>query len=200
MAVKIKTVKNEFPKMEAKLEILNGKTINVGVQGEHAWLAAIHEYGCDIKPKRAKYLTVPCNRAAFGKRAADFPDLFFFQTKSGSKFLARKKGKDDIEFMFALFRHVKIPERSFLRAGFDAVHLKAVDRAERILPKVIEGKVSEDVLYELVGTILRDGIKDYARDLSSPPKRPITIEAEGGAENPLINTGDMINGIEYEVE
>lgn len=166
MAVKIKTVKNDFPKMEAQLQIINGKNINVGVTGEHAWLAGIHEYGCRIKvtPKMRAWLR-----------------------RNG---LHLKKTTTEIV----------IPERSFLRAGFDEVHLKAVERAERILPLVIEGKVPESQLYELVGTILRDGIKDYARDLKSPPKHPFTLKREGGAANPLINTGDMINSIEYEVE
>lgn len=49
MGVNFKTVKNDFPKMEASLKGLNGKKVNVGVfGGEHAWLAGIHEYGCNI--------------------------------------------------------------------------------------------------------------------------------------------------------
>lgn len=49
MAVKWRTKKNEFPKMIANIEALNGKNIEVGaIKGEHKWLAAIHEYGLDI--------------------------------------------------------------------------------------------------------------------------------------------------------
>ncbi len=166
MGIKVKTVLNKFPEMEAKLNVIKGRNINVGVKGEHAWLASIHEYGCKIKitPKMRKWLH-----------------------RNG---LHVKKSTTEIT----------IPERSFLRTGFDQCHMKAVERAERILPLVIEGKVSENTMYELVGTILRDGVKDYARDLKSPAKHPFTIKREGGAANPLINTGDMINGIEYEVE
>lgn len=200
MGIKIKTEVNKIPEMESKIKVIDGKTISVGVQGEHAWLAGIHEFGCDITPKNARYLTVPCSRKSYGKRASDFPDLFYFESKDGSKWLARDKNKNEIELLFALMTHVKIPERAFLRNGFDAVHLKAVKRAERILPKVIDGSCSESELYEMIGTILRDGIKQYARDLSSPPKSPLTLAANGGKANPLVHTGDMINSIEYEVE
>lgn len=200
MGVKFTKAINKFPDMEAKLKIINGKNISVGVQGEHAWLAGIHEFGCDITPKNARYLTVPCSPASFGHRASDFSDLFFFQAKSGSKWLARNKGKDEIELLFALMEHVKIPERAFLRNGFEEVHMKVIEKAERILPQVIEGTISELELYNLIGTLLRDGVKNYARDLSSPPKSPLTLAANGGKANPLVQTGDMINSIEFEVD
>ena len=199
MKLKFKTVKNDFPKMEQSLRLIEGKNITVGVKGEHAWLASIHEYGCTIEPKRAKYLTVPCNRKAYGKKASDFNDLFFLELPDGSKWLARDKGSDQLEFMFALMKSVKIPERSFLRSGFDACHLKAIERGERVLPLVLDGRMKADDMYEVIGTILRDGIKDFANDLSSPEKSPLTIEANGGKENPLVDTGDMIGSIEFEV-
>lgn len=60
MGVKFKTVKDNFPKMEASLKGLNGKMVSVGVLGggEQAWLAGIHEYGCNIPvtEKMRKYL------------------------------------------------------------------------------------------------------------------------------------------------
>lgn len=50
MKVKFKTIKNDFPKMEMAIKSMSGKSIEVGaIQGEHAWLAAIHEYGCNIE-------------------------------------------------------------------------------------------------------------------------------------------------------
>lgn len=59
MAVKFKTVKNKFPEMQKRLQALNGKKIEVGcIQGGHTWLAAIHEYGCNIPvtPKMRAFL------------------------------------------------------------------------------------------------------------------------------------------------
>ena len=50
MGVNIKTVKDDFPKMEKSLKVLSKRKVNVGHLdgGEQAWLAAIHEYGCII--------------------------------------------------------------------------------------------------------------------------------------------------------
>lgn len=59
MGVKWKTTKNEFPKMIANIQALGEKSIEVGaIEGEHKWLAAIHEYGCNIivTPKMRAYL------------------------------------------------------------------------------------------------------------------------------------------------
>lgn len=59
MGVKWKTVKDEYPAMVKRIETLNSKTIEVGcIEGKHQWLAAIHEYGCNITvtPKMRAYL------------------------------------------------------------------------------------------------------------------------------------------------
>lgn len=59
MKVKYKTVKNDIPKIITTLETMHKKSIEVGaIQGEHAWLAGIHEYGCEITvtPKMRAFL------------------------------------------------------------------------------------------------------------------------------------------------
>ena len=58
MGIKFKTTTNRFPDMQAALSVIDGKTINVGVKGEQAWLASIHEYGCKIPitPKMRAWL------------------------------------------------------------------------------------------------------------------------------------------------
>lgn len=47
MKMKVKTVKDDFYKMQKRLQLIDGKSVDVGVMavGEMAWLAAIHEYG-----------------------------------------------------------------------------------------------------------------------------------------------------------
>ena len=59
MGVKWKTKTNNLPKVTKSLETLGKKRIEIGaIQGESAWLAAIHEYGCDIvvTPKMRAFL------------------------------------------------------------------------------------------------------------------------------------------------
>lgn len=94
---------------------------------------------------------------------------------------------------------IVIPERSFLRAGYDQNRDEVLKKAESVLPDVLAGTLSEQQYFELVGIMLRDSIKEYAVDLSSPPKKPWPTR-DPAKNNPLIETGAMVNGIEYEVE
>jgi len=62
----------------------------------------------DIKPKK-KYLTIPVNAAAYGRRAGEFDDLIFVRnTPSGTPILARKvDGSGEmLETMYVLVKGV----------------------------------------------------------------------------------------------
>lgn len=59
MAIKHKTKKDELSKIIKKVQGIGERSIEVGaLQGDHAWLAAIHEYGCKIEvtPKMRAFL------------------------------------------------------------------------------------------------------------------------------------------------
>lgn len=165
MRIRTQTTVNKFPDMQRQLQIIDGKKINVGVKGEQAWLAAIHEYGCRIR-------ITPKMRAWLHKNG--------LHVKNSTT-------------------EIVIPERSFLRKGFDEKHMKAIEKAERVLPLVISGDMSSDQFYEIVGTLLRDGIKDYAVSLNSPPNHPFTVDRKSSS-NPLVDSGDLINAIEFDIE
>lgn len=199
MGVKWETKTDKIPDMVKTIETLGGKKIQVGVlEGEQRWLAGVHEYGCDIKAKKAQYLTVPIHPAAVGKKARSFPDLFLFTAASGEKFLAKGKG-NELEFYYWLTRSVKIPERSFLRAGHDKYSDEVLKKVERALCQVLNGKMSEDQFLDMAGRMLATKIKTYARDLNTPPNSNITINNKGSS-NPLVDTGNMIEGITWRVE
>lgn len=95
---------------------------------------------------------------------------------------------------------ITIPERSFLRAGFDEHHEDVLDSAERALPQVLDGKMSADQYLDNVGLMLSSKIKEYAIDMKDPPKSGATLQMNPGFTNPLIQTGDMVGGITWEVE
>lgn len=184
--------------MIKQIKGLQGAKISVGCDGEHAWLASIHEYGCDIKPKNVSYLTVPISPKAKSKKADDFPEIFFVEATSGEKFLAIPKGKDDMEVLFWLTKSVQIPERAFLRKGYDDNIDDVLKQARRIIPLVIEGEESADYLYKTVGELMSGKIKTYARNLTAPPNSGATT-ATKKSNNPLVDTGGMINSIDFEV-
>lgn len=94
---------------------------------------------------------------------------------------------------------IVIPERSFLRSGFDENADKVLETTEAVLPDVLIGTLSVEHYAKLVGLQLASAIKEYAVNLNSPPNHPFTKQQKGSS-NPLVDTGDMINGITYEVE
>lgn len=163
MKVKYETKDNDFPSMIKRLEAIDGIAVEVGVlKGEHAWLASIHEYGCDIEvtPKMRKYLA------------------------SQGLYLSKNT------------THIHIPERSFLRTGYDGNREKVMKKARQLLDQVADGKMSARGCMQALGIELSSKIKDYARDLSSPANHPFTTDRKGSS-NPLVDTGDMIGGITW---
>lgn len=167
MAVRWRTTRNNFPRMSAAVENLDGKKVQVGVLGggETAWLASIHEYGCviHVTDKMRAYL----NRTG----------------------LHLKKSTTQIV----------IPERAFLRNGFDTGKEYVLDRTQQVIGDVIGGTMSVNQFLELVGLLLKGKVQDYARDLNSPANHPYTIDRKGSS-NPLVDSGDMISSINYKVE
>lgn len=92
---------------------------------------------------------------------------------------------------------IKIPERSFLRAGHDAHAENLLKKAEILLKQVLDGKMSpQQWLDEGIGKPMATKIKDFLREISSPPNHPYTTDKKGSS-NPLIDTGAMLNGITW---
>lgn len=165
MGVHHKTVKNDFPKVQKELKILNGSGVEVGVlKGEHAWLAGIHEYGCTIK-------VTPKMRAWLHYQGVHL-----------------KKSTTEIH----------IPERSFIRAGYDQNRDAVLDKANKCLADVTAGKMTARGCYQATGLELSSKIRDYAVDLQDPPNSGFTV-ARKGSSNPLVDTGAMIGGIGWRV-
>lgn len=96
-------------------------------------------------------------------------------------------------------KEIVIPERSFLRAGFDEHHKNVIAKTDPLVADVLGGTMSVSQLGETVGLLLKSKIQDFARDLRSPKNHPFTIKQKGSS-NPLVDSGDMINALDYEVE
>ena len=95
--------------------------------------------------------------------------------------------------------HITIPERAFLRNGYDENKDDVIDKAEAVIGDVIDGTMTESQFFDMIGLLLKSRIQDYARDLDSPPNHPYTL-AHKSSTSPLINSGDMIGAIDYKVE
>ena len=89
----------------------------VGYVGTNVVYARIHEFGGEIKPKNAQWLTIPVNPTIKG-RARDYQDTYIAPLKSGgfAIFQAERSGTTQTgqHPIFWLARKVKIPARPFL--------------------------------------------------------------------------------------
>lgn len=91
---------------------------------------------------------------------------------------------------------IKIPERSFLRNGHDENVDRVISQTERAVSQVVAGEMTVDDLLDFCGEQMATAIKNYARDLSSPPNSGFTTDRKGSS-NPLVDTGQMIESITW---
>lgn len=93
---------------------------------------------------------------------------------------------------------IKIPERSFIRSGFDKCNEKFADYQD-ILMSVVDGDISAKTFYEIIGQGGADMIRDFIiNEVKSPANSGLTIKNKGSS-NPLVDTGRLANAIDYEV-
>lgn len=94
---------------------------------------------------------------------------------------------------------IRIPERSFIRAGFDAREADWRSKVNDIIQGCYDGGIPVDTALDMLGLDLAGQIQEFARDLSSPPNSKATVKLKGSS-NPLVDTGRMIGAIRHEVE
>lgn len=95
---------------------------------------------------------------------------------------------------------IKIPERSFIRSSFDARQNKVGESGDKLMEMVINGDLEVRSFYEMLGQTASDAIKDYLiNNVVAPPDTELTVRNKHGKSNPLVNTGRLVNSIDYEI-
>ena len=200
--VKVVRDNNRFPDLVNVLEELQRTEIHIGIFGSGdshlLMIANVHEYGVTIKPKKAKRLAVPLNKKARERSPRSFNDLWPLKAADGALYLVRDKGSNEIEFMYWLATSVTIPERAFIRGGFDANANRFSQRAVKLLKQVISGRLDIDGYFDLMGDFIVGELQAYMTNLQDPPNSTATTAAKGRS-NPLIDTGRLRDAITYRV-
>lgn len=93
---------------------------------------------------------------------------------------------------------IVIPERSFIRAGFDSKKKNINKQAEKLLTDVIMMKTTAKPAMESLGQVIVTQLQKYLTNLSQPPNAASTI-AQKGSSNPLIDEGHLRDSIVYKV-
>lgn len=93
---------------------------------------------------------------------------------------------------------IVIPERSFIRAGYDQNEKSFLKFVESQLENALFKGHSIDTFLSVCADQLAGDIQEFAVDLSSPKNHPFTVEQKGSS-NPLVDTGEMIRAIKGKV-
>lgn len=96
-------------------------------------------------------------------------------------------------------KYINIPERSFIRAGFESGRNDLEETVKRYLKYLFAGKISQEKFFEMTGIRAKDLIKDYMTDLRKPPLHPVTKQRKGSS-HPLIDTGHLRDTVDFEVK
>jgi hypothetical protein len=94
--------------------------------------------------------------------------------------------------------HIVIPERSFIRAGFDENEKAFLEEAKKWLIEAFRKGTPSDTVLEALALQLQGMMQEYLRNLSEPPLSRMTVEMTGRS-NPLVHTGHLLEAIVYEV-
>lgn len=200
-------------KVRDEMELLGRLRIKVGIQGDAdsdiLTIARVHEYGATITAKSAKNLCIPINKQSYDKSPRDFPGLFFITSEAGYVFgvvekqrKRKKKGGDDLVFLFLLLPSVTIPERSFIRAGYDANKDKLAEIVQAEVAEIYQGRQTARGAAEWIGGKAVELIQQYMEEASHfTPKGSIQRDrAQSYADKPLIVTGRLRNSITFKAE
>jgi hypothetical protein len=92
----------------------------------------------------------------------------------------------------------RVPSRPFLRSTFDDKEKKWFDVIDNKIEFVLTQPSGASKTTEQVGRIMEEAIKGKIKSNIPPPNAPETLANKQGS-NTLIDTGLMLNSIEYEV-
>lgn len=93
---------------------------------------------------------------------------------------------------------INIPERSFIRSGFDEQKKKYEERAAKLLDKVLHFELPVQTFMETLGKYIAGQLQEYLTDVRMPPNHPFTA-AQKESTNPLIDSGRMRQAIKHRV-
>lgn len=221
------TVRPELARIKRELAALRSLQIHVGIMGDSEsdllMIAHVHEYGATITAKNVRNLTIPLtDEARKAGSPRSFNDLEWVPGRQpGVSFLVRPRkrkarSKDhrtvtdtistrseydprDYDWLYMLVKSVNIPERSFIRASFDAGRAELSAACKEAVTNIIRKGWTAQQAADHVGKIATNMTRQFMNAGLEPPKSKIT-KLTTTQEQPLFDTGRLIGSIAYKVE
>ena len=197
-----------YQRTKEELAKLAQAEIHVGIlssaDGELLKIARVHEFGATIRPKNAKNLAIPLRPDMKGKSPKEVEGAIYIDNGE-NRFICRKvgggkkEGPERLEFLFLLLPKVTIPERSFLRAGYDGNKDSLAAACQNAVRRVIFGELTADQACHNIGVAAVGMIKRYMHTIQ-PPKSSLTLQSSPGKTATLVQSGRLQNSITYEVK
>lgn len=95
-------------------------------------------------------------------------------------------------------KEIRIPERSFIRSGYDFKKDKMIKKGEYLLEKVLKLELPVGAFFNGLGQYIVGQIQEYLTSIKFPKNHPFTKEQKKSS-NPLIDTGHLRESITYKV-
>jgi DNA-nicking Smr family endonuclease len=93
----------------------------------------------------------------------------------------------------------RIPERSFIRSGMSEVDKKLKRMVKKLSISVSLGRMDKKKALGIVGEFLVNTFKNKIQDRIPPPNKAATVRRKG-SDHTLIDTGQMRDSIEWEIQ
>ena len=91
-----------------------------------------------------------------------------------------------------------IPRRPFMELSSKPAQKVASKLTKKLFPQLTKGTMSIETIADLIGIAVAPIFKRTAVELRTPPNSPRTI-AKKKSDNPLVDTGLLVQSITYEV-
>ncbi|SDI15892.1 hypothetical protein SAMN05192534_12364 [Alteribacillus persepolensis] len=89
---------------------------------------------------------------------------------------------------------IHIPERSFIRSGWDESEKEINRKIQDLLPDVLELGTDGETFMQMLGLEIEGKLKERLIEVSDPALHPATIERKK-SRNPLVDTGSLNDAI-----
>ena len=164
-------------------------------------------FSIDVKtteknPSYTKQLTTVVKSLTDKKVVAGFPkgelNTPHYEFKSGISKEHNKKAPSIIDVAIWNNFGIGVPRREFMAESARKWQQEWVENFEKIQRAMEKGEIDVDKVLKTMGLSGENIVSTTIRDWQIPPNSRYTIKMKG-ANNPLVDTGDMMNAPRYEI-
>lgn len=193
MADTFEEIENRLDHITKEMDYLNHYQVVIGFfSDENSLLLTIvraNEYGAHIRPKNSSgFLWIPSRQAIkeFGKNvtAKDVRNKYQLFIPKG-KHIAAVNQDSKLVTYFYLMQKVDIPARAFIRKT-------GIDYRQKYRRYIKAG-------IEKLGRMGVSDMREVMRRWTKPGNAPLTIDNKRGANNPLVDTGQLQKRITWKI-